>query len=153
MEAVCFEVFERTSSSYTIACCDLQMRTFCLGIQEARFTDTMVSHAFFYITLGIVAAIFNHPSVFFQWLFDSDVFCSYYVFIFYKSWILCYFLKIFWFMIPFFFCSLISRSLPAEMQAFTDSCMIPSLNCPFFWSPFLSSTLSCYFRQFYVNRR
>lgn len=65
MEAVCFEVFERTSSSYTIACCDLQVYTFYLGIQEARFTDTMASHACFYVALGIVAAIFNHPSFFF----------------------------------------------------------------------------------------
>jgi len=66
MEAVWFEVFERTSSSYTIACCDLQICTFYLGIQEARFTDTMISRVCFYVALSIVAAIFNHLSVFFQ---------------------------------------------------------------------------------------
>lgn len=73
MEAVCFEVFERTSSSYTIACCDLQICTFYQGIKEARFTDTMVSYACFYVVLSIVAAIFK-TSFFFQRLFDSDVF-------------------------------------------------------------------------------
>lgn len=77
MEAVCFEVFERTSSSYAIACCDLQTCTFFLGIQEARFTDTMVSHSCPYVALGVAyiyAAVFNHRSFFSQWLFDSDGF-------------------------------------------------------------------------------
>lgn len=68
MEAVCFEVFERTSSSYATAC-DLQTCTFYLGVQEARFTDTMVSHSCFYVALGVAyihAAVFNHRSFFLQ---------------------------------------------------------------------------------------
>lgn len=113
MEAVCFEVFERTSRSYTIACCDLQICTFYLAIQEARFTDTMVSHACFYAVLGIVAAIFNHPS-FFQWLFDSYVLVPIKS-LFFINLEFCVNFKIFWFKIPFSFFYLISRSLPVGM--------------------------------------